>query len=119
MCDVYKPSRRKIAPRSSEPFGHESYSATISALYSALNVRRVGRAAGSMSSSVTPPVWARPFNNAVVMVMVQVFLSRPVGSDDRVPQVSHPTLTDREEGDPPYSSLVLTGLCNTIRIRES
>jgi hypothetical protein len=23
-------------------------------------------------------VWARPFNDAVVMVMVQVFLSRPV-----------------------------------------
>ena len=98
MCDVYNPSRRRIAPRSSAPFGYESYSARISALYSALNVRLFGRAAGSMSSSVTPPVWARPFNDAVVMVMIQVFLSRPVGSNNRVPQVSHLTLTDRETG---------------------
>src|SRR6056297_2738992 len=104
MCDVYKPSRRKIAPRSSEPFGHESYSATISALYSALNVRRVGFAAGSMSSSVTPPFWARPFKDAVVVVMVQVFLSRPVGSDNREPQVPHLTLTDRAQRQSPERS---------------
>src|SRR5690606_16026841 len=52
MCDVYRPSRRRIAPRSSDPFAWESYSARISALYSALNVRRVGFAAASMSSSI-------------------------------------------------------------------
>jgi hypothetical protein len=73
MWELYRPSRRRIAPRSSEPFGQVSYLARISALYSALKVRRVGRAEGSMSS-VTPPVWARPFNDAVVMVMVFVFL---------------------------------------------
>jgi hypothetical protein len=43
----------------------------------------------------------RPFNDAVVMVMVLVVLSCPVGSDDRVPQVSHLTLTDRAL-DPAY-----------------
>jgi hypothetical protein len=40
-------------------------------------------------------VWARPFNDAVVKVMIKMFRSRPVGSDDRVPQLSHLTLTDR------------------------
>jgi hypothetical protein len=80
------------------PSARVSYSARISALYSALNVRRVGLAAGSVSSSVTLPVWARPFNDAV-MVMVLGFLSCPVVSDDRAPQVSHLTLTVRGSAD--------------------
>jgi hypothetical protein len=90
-----RPSRRKIAPRASGRLGWESYAAKISVLCSTLNVRRVGLAARSVSSSVTRPVWARPSDDAVVMVMDFAFLSRPAGSDNRVPQVSNLTLTDR------------------------
>jgi hypothetical protein len=94
-----RPSRRKIAPRASGRLGWESYAAKISVLCSTLNVRRVGLAA----RSVTRPVWARPSDDAVVMVMDFAFLSRPAGSDNRVPQVPHSTLTDR--ASPTHSKL--------------
>ncbi len=42
------------------------------------------------------PVSAGPFNNADVDGMTMVFVSRPVGSKNLLPPVSHPTLTDRE-----------------------
>ncbi len=54
-------------PRSLEPTGNASYSSRISALYSAVNDRRRGRAAGSGSS--TTPSWARASRDAVVMVI--------------------------------------------------
>ena len=62
------------------------------ALYSAVNDRRRGRAAGSGSS--TTPSWARASRDAVVMV---IGLRVPVSPcrDGRLPQMSHVTLTDR------------------------
>src|SRR5680860_9196 len=51
ICEVYRPSRRSSAPRSGAPTGNWSYSSTMAALYSAVNDRRRGRAAGSDSST--------------------------------------------------------------------
>ena len=46
MCEWYSRSRRRTAPFS--PGGAVSYSATMRSLYSGLNVRRFGLAAGSV-----------------------------------------------------------------------
>ena len=52
MWEEYRPSQRKIAPRS--PRSAAPYSARMSALYSAVNVRRLGRSArGPMPPSST------------------------------------------------------------------
>jgi hypothetical protein len=91
-CEVYRPSRRSSAPRWSEPVGSESYSSRMRALYSAVKERRLGRAAGSGSS--TTPSWARASRDAVVMV---IGLGGPVSPcrGGGLLQVSHVTLTDR------------------------
>src|SRR5699024_1402484 len=54
ICDEYRRSRRRIAPRSSRSAA--SYSATIATLYSAVKVRRLARSALGVTapSSVTP-----------------------------------------------------------------
>ena len=72
--------------------GWASYSSRIRALYSAVNERRRGRAAGSGSS--TSSSWARAIKDAVVMV---IGLRVPVSPcrEGRVQQVSHVSLTDR------------------------
>ena len=54
-----------------------SYSSRMASLYSTLNRRRVGFAAGS--SSGTPPSWARASRAAVSWSFVYVVLSRPGG----------------------------------------
>jgi len=107
MCDVYKPSRRNNAPRSVEPFGNASYSSTIDALYSAVKVRRRGLSAGS--GSPIGPSWARSSNDAVVMVICVKVPVSPC-SDGGLPQVSHPTLTDRAT---PTSASNATTSCPT------
>ena len=85
-------------PAPPSPTGNASYSSRIRALYSAVNDRRRGRAAGSGSS--TTPSWARASRDAVVMV---IGLRVPVSPcrDGGLPQVSHVSLTDRARCRPP------------------
>jgi hypothetical protein len=56
-----------------------SHSARIANLYSAGNLRRTGRAAGSISG--TPPFWARTSSSAVGSDFNQVIRSRPTRED--------------------------------------
>src|SRR5215213_4154966 len=84
-----------------------SYSARMRALYSAVKVRRRGRAAGS---SATPTSWARSNRDALVMVIV---LDVPVSPcrDGHLQRMSHLSLTDRDgHSDPPVVRHLLTGM---------
>src|SRR5215208_6578903 len=88
MWEVYRPSRRSNAPLSPGSVSR-SYSARIASLYSGLNLRRRGRAG---SWSAMSPSWDA--TAAVVMLMVDMLLSRPE-RDKGLRQVSHVRLTDR------------------------
>ncbi len=87
MWEEYRPSRRKIAPRS--PWSAASYSATIYALYSAVKVRRLGRSARGLATPSSSPVVS-------ANVMVIRFLDSPPRADRRNSvMVSHLSLTHR------------------------
>src|SRR5664280_1391860 len=63
---------------------------------SGVKVRLFGGAAGSMSSSVTSSFWARSIKGVeLVKVMVSVLPVSP-WREERLRQVSHVSLTDRE-----------------------
>src|SRR5664280_2129700 len=65
---------------------------------SGVKVRLFGGAAGSMSSSVTSSFWARSIKGVeLVKVMVSVLPVSP-WREERLRQVSHVSLTDREDG---------------------
>src|SRR5664279_5730410 len=66
---------------------------------SGVKVRLFGGAAGSMSSSVTSSFWARSIKGVeLVKVMVSVLPVSP-WREERLRQVSHVSLTDRERAD--------------------
>ena len=107
MCYEYKPSRRNNAPRPAPPLGSASYSSRVRFLYSTVKVRRLGFGAGSVSSgSIITPSWARSsWEVEVKVISLEVPGSRPEG-DLRLPQVSHISLTDREQDLKALTSLL-------------
>src|ERR1039458_10089182 len=68
----------------------------MASFWSAVNVRRVGRAAGSVSS-FTSPSWARVVTEVELVKVMSVFPVSP-WRDERFLRLSHVRLTDRDPG---------------------
>src|ERR1035437_8168680 len=90
MWELYKPSRRRIAPWAPGSAAR-SYSSRIESLYAPEECRRVGRAGETGGLSLMASSWAR----AIVSVMVIVAVPSPPWWEDRSEGVSQLSLTDR------------------------